>query len=313
MDVIIVCHTEFGFVSNGEVIYDKNVKSGTSDGVSNLISLAGKYGAKITFAVCPEVAEYMPSKINHEIGLHIHPGWQEFKNEKFSWYVGDYILKEKCKQSVNSTVLKDYSYEEQAGMIRFGREYIIEKLGKDPKIFVAGRWSVNNNTIKALLENNFTHDCSAIPHYQPSHHDWSKLSRICMPYYPSEDDYQKRGILPLLIVPISQMFPRGIVNIENFPLYGLSWFKACFLEYYNQGASLFHICLHSPSMTNDYFISEMNKLLFFISKHENVNFKFVSEIKEYPTKNLNTDIKPYLFAINFNILVTGFKKIFGIK
>jgi len=308
MDVIIVCHTEFGFVSDRMVIYDKNNKTGIKDGVPNLISLADKYGAKITFAVCPEVVEYMPLKISHEIGLHIHPGFEEFKYKNFDWYVGDTYLRKNCKQSTDSTVLRDYSYEEQFEMIKRGKEYLMEKFRVEPKAFVAGRWSLNNDTIKALIENGITHDCSAPAHSTSDHYDWSKLPRICMPYHPSPKDYQQEGNLPILIVPISQIFPRGNINPEVIPITGLSWFKACFIEYYKQNVPLFHICLHSPSMTDSYFISSMDNLLSFMAKHKNVNFKFVSEIKKYPHSEYKTNIFPYIFAANRNTLLAILKK-----
>ncbi len=308
MDVIIVCHTEFGLVRNKKVVGDKRAVSGVRDGVFNLVKIAEKYGTKVSFAVCPEVVEYFPKNIKNEIGLHIHPGWQEFEAEGIKFNVGDKYLRENCKQSSNSTVLWDYSYDEQFNMIKIGKEYIKKNLGADSKFFVAGRWCVNNDTVRALMANDFTHDCSATPHAKPSHHNWSKLSRICMPYHPNEDDYQREGDLPLLIVPISKYFRNGGVNPEMANIIGISWLKACFSEYYRQGAHLFHICLHSPSMADDYFISVMDSLLSFISKHKDVSFKFASEIREYPHKNIHGSITPYLFADSKYVLRNIFRK-----
>ena len=305
MDIIIVCHTEFGFIYNKEIIFDKKAEEGAGHASSNLIKLADKYNAKITFAVCPEVVGSFPRGIKHEIGLHIHPGWQEFKHKKFSFFIGDKYLREHSRQSSSSTVLRDFHYKEQLEMIKIGKEYLTEKLGVKPKIFVAGRWSINNDTVRALIENGITHDCSAPAHAKPSHHDWSKLPRICMPYHPNEYDYQKKGDLPLLIVPISQFFPSGSVIIESIPFYGLPWLKACFLEYYKQDAPLFHICLHSPSITDSYFTSAMDNFLDFISKHKNINFRFVSEIQEYSRKDLKTNILPYIFGLNAKIIKTA--------
>jgi len=305
MDIIIVCHTEFGFVRNKRIIFDKSIQ-GTKNGVLNLIKLAEKHGAKTTLAVCPEVVNYISPKINHEIGLHVHPGWEELGQGEDKYYVGDAYLRGHCKQSSSSSVLRDYSYQEQFDMIKTGKEYISQKLNVIPRVFVAGRWCVNNDTIKSLIENGFTHDASAPAHSKPSHHDWSKLSRICMPYHPATGDYQKEGDLSLLMVPVSQFFPIGSVNVESVPFYGLPWLKACFLEYYKQGVPLFHICLHSPSMTDSYFISAMEDFLKFISQHKDINFKFASEIKEYPEKVFKTNIFPYIFGINAKIIKTYF-------
>jgi len=54
-----------------------------------LIDVTDKYGAKVTFAICPEVVEHFPKATNHEIGLHIHPGWERFDVQGISYYVGD--------------------------------------------------------------------------------------------------------------------------------------------------------------------------------------------------------------------------------
>jgi len=302
MDIIIVCHTEFGLVRNKKVIADKRAISGAREGVINLVEVAEKYGAKISFAVCPEVAEYFPKNINHEIGLHIHPGWEEYKTEGIKFIAGDEYLRKNCKQSFTSTVLRDYSYIEQSEMIKKGKERIVKTFGISPKFFVAGRWCVNNNTIKALVENDFTHECSAPAHSISDHYDWSKLPRICMPYHPDKNNYQKKGTEPILILPISQYFPLGNVNPEVVPLTGLSWLKASFMEYYKQGVPLFHICLHSPSMTDRYFISAMEDFISFISKHKGINFKFASQIKEYEVKDYKTNILPYLFSLNWKIV-----------
>lgn len=313
MDVIIICHTEFGFVDNKEVIFDKKIISGAKDGVLNLIKLADKYGAKVTFAVCPEVAEYFPKNIKHEIGLHIHPGWREFQNKKFKYFIGDKYLKEHCKQSLNSVILPDFSYEEQSDMIKTGKDYLKEKFNIEPKIFVAGQWSLNNNTIRALVENGFSHECSAPAHSKSDNYEWSKLPRICMPYHPSENDYQTKGKLPILIVPISQVIRGGVVNPEGVITFGFPWLKACFLEYYKRNVPLFHICLHSPSMTDYYIISIMDNFLSLISKRGNINFKFASEIKEYPPQTFKTYILPYLLSINKDIVKSCFRRMFLFK
>ncbi len=310
MDIIIVCHTEFGFVYNKRIIYDKKATDGVEKGVINLTKVADKYGARVTYAIMPEVAKYFPKNINHELGLHIHPGWvnlDKFKEDKLN--IGDSYLKEHCKQSINSTILRDYSYIEQLELIKIGKEYHQENFSIEPKSFVAGRWSINNDTIKALLKVGITHDCSAITSSKSDHYDWSKLPRICMPYHPSSSDYQIKGNLPILIVPISHLFGDGNANPEAASSVGLSYLKACFLEYYKQNLPLFHICLHSPCMTDDYYISVTNELIKFISNYKNINFKFASEIYEYNHTIPKTKILPYLLAINRHVVKTYVKQV----
>jgi len=307
MDVIIVCHTEFGLVKDKTVIADKTSFEGVTSGVENLVEVADKYGAKITFAVMPEVVDYFPQNIPHEIGLHIHPGWEEFHVNGITFNVGDSFLRENCHQSSTSSVLRDYSFSEQFDMIKKGSNRLESHFGKKPTTFVAGRWCIDNNTVKALIDAGITHECSAPANHYPCHYDWSRLPRICMPYNPKTNDYQQKGDLPLLIVPISQMLIAGNVNPEVVPIVGLSWLKAGFLEYYKQGMPLFHICLHSPCMCDPYFISIMKDYLGFISQYKNINFKFVSEISEYGSVFPKTNIIPYLFAINKNCVVSEFR------
>ena len=307
MDVIIVVHTEFGYIRNREVVPDKGATKGVSQGVPNLIKVADKHKAKITFAVMPEVVKYIPEGIDHEIGLHIHPGWEEFRKGDITFEVGDNYLREHCDQSSTSTVLRDFPYLEQREMIKTGADYLEDQLGKRPLTFVAGRWSIDNNTVKALVNAGMERDCSAPAHSKPCHFDWSKLPRICMPYHPSEHDYQEKGSIPLLIVPISQMFHAGNVNPEVIPIVGISWLKACFTEYYRQGMPLFHICLHSPCMTEPYFLAVMNEFFAFIAKHKNVNFIFASEVQEYSPVNPSTLVSPYLLGMNWQILRLGIR------
>lgn len=274
-----MAHTEFGRVI-GKKVYAIKDPIGVTEGVPNLLKVAEKYGAKVTLAVCPEVAQYVPKNVEAEIGLHIHPGWQAFedKAKQIAWYVGDEWLRKNCKQSSDSTVLRDYSFAEQYLMIQAGIKHLILSGLGVPRIFVAGRWSINNDTIKALIRNSLLRDCSAMAGTKQPHYDWSRIPRICMPYHPSLEDYQAKGDLPFLIIPISQMVKGGNVNPEAARIYGVNWLKATFTEYNVKKQPVFHICLHSPAMTDEYYVDVLDKLLFFISRHRGVQFKYASEV-----------------------------------
>lgn len=310
MDVIIVCHTEYGLVKGREIVYKKSAVEGVGKGARNLVAVADRHGAKVTFAVMPEVAWSFPGDITHEIGLHIHPGDEELRCEGEPVRIGDEYLRERCHTGLTSSVLRDYSYRQQLALIRAGNDHIQDVLDVTPTVFVAGRWSINKDTVRALVQSGFTHDCSAVPAAGPAHYDWSKLPRICMPYRPGEDDYQRPGHLPLLIVPVSRSLLRASVTPELVPSIGLPWLKACFLEYYWQGLPLFHIYLHSPCMTDPYYIKAMDSLLEFIAAHK-VSFRFASETREYEPAFPRAMIQPYLSGINRNMLsATG---VFGRK
>ncbi len=304
MDVIIVCHTEPGYIKGRRLIFSKGAPDGVTGGVEHLVSMADRYGAKVTFAVAPEAAELFPEGIAHEIGLHVHPGEEKLQMGKHRVLVGDKYLRERCRTSSTSSVLRDYPFEEQLDMITVGKDCLREVLGVSPKVFVAGRWSVNNDTIRVLVAEGFTHDCSATPHKRPAHYDWSRLPRICMPYRPDRSDYQRKGNLPLLMVPVSQSLLGASATPELAPLVGLPWLKACFEEYYRQRLPLFHVCLHSPSMTDPYYRDVMDGLLRFIAGHD-VRFRFASEIGEYGAVRPKVDVVPYLAGVNRNMLNAG--------
>jgi peptidoglycan/xylan/chitin deacetylase (PgdA/CDA1 family) len=304
VDIVITCHTELGFFQNSIFIADKRGVDGVTRGVSNLQKISEKYGAKISFAVMPDVIKYFPQTLDHEIGLHIHPGHEKFNIQGCEYFAGDLYLKEHCYQSCSSSVLKDYPYKEQLDMIKTGKDIIYDNFGINPTSFVAGRWSINNETVKALIQCKITHDCSASAHSKAEHYDWSRIPRICMPYHPSRLDYQTKGDLPLIILPISQMYRVGNVNPEVISSVGVSWLKACFSEYYTSNAPVFHICLHSPSMTNPAIISAFDVLLKFISRHKNIHFKQASEIIPYHNGNIKSNLIPYFFGLNFTLIKT---------
>jgi hypothetical protein len=277
MNVIIVCHTEFGRVVDKRCVFVKD-PVGVVEGVPNLLRVTDKYKSKVTFAVCPEVVPFFDAQSECEIGLHIHPGWEEFKQDGMSWYVGDLWLRNHFQPHCNSTLLRDYPYQAQYQLIAAGKERLKERLGIVPQTFVAGRWSINNDTIKALIANGFTKDCSAMATHKEKHFDWAEIKRFDAPYNPDSSDYQKKGDLPLLIIPISQLGKGGNVNPENATTYPLPWFKLAFYEYYHKKSPVFHICLHSPIMTDPYFVDFFDRYLEYIAGHKDVYFKFAREI-----------------------------------
>ncbi|MDP2637223.1 MAG: PTS alpha-glucoside transporter subunit IIBC [bacterium] len=287
MDVVVVCHAEFGFTRKKRLVFDERTRQGVSEGVPNFLGIAGRYGAKLTFAVMPEVVGDFPKNIQHEIGLHVHPRGK-------------------------SLYLSDYSFEEQSRMIREGKEKIQEAFGREPKVFVGGRWAFNNDTAKALVANGFTHDCSAMPRSRGNVH-WRKLARTALPYHPSESDYQKKGSLSLLIVPVSQGLLGASANPEEARAFGLPWLKACFEEYYSRKAPVFHIALHSLAMTDSFYKGTMDSFLGFIAKHKGIRFRFASEITETPETYVVPNLTPYAFSLNGALLAGAVRKLLGMK
>jgi hypothetical protein len=103
------------------------------------------------------------------------------------------------------------------------------------------------------------------------------------------------------MVPVSRALLGASVTPELVPRVGLPWLKACFEEYYRQALPLFHIYLHSPCMTDPYFIEAMDSLLEFIASHD-VTFRSASEVGEYEPASPRTLIRPYLAGLNRDML-----------
>lgn len=294
MKVIIVCHTEFGYAEGKRIIpriYDTDQ---AKKGVENTLNVVNKNNAKICFALTPGIANSMNDDIrkkleskNVEIGLHIHPDHK--------------LLIEKGISDNRSPALRGYSLEEQKSMIKFGIDTIKQGFNLRPKVFVAGRWSENNDTIKALIELGLEYDCSPNPNLISEDWDWSKLPRISMPYYPSEEDYQERGSLPVLMIPISKVVTNAGASPESVPGIGLGFLKACFEEYYSQNLPVFHIYFHSPSMTSEYYMRIFDEFLKFVSEHKKAEFSFPSNLHAFDVVGKKR-ISPYIKRLNKNIL-----------
>jgi hypothetical protein len=89
--------------------------------------------------------------------------------------------------------LRVHSFAEQLELINVGKDHIADRLAVEPPSFVAGEWSINNETVKALVTAGFSQECSGIAHSNTADYDWSRLPRICTPYRPRYDNYQAGG------------------------------------------------------------------------------------------------------------------------
>ena len=290
MDVVIVCHTEFGYATN-QVIFDNNYKQGATDGVKNSILISDKFGAIVSFMIKPEVLESVSGLDfgNHEIGLHIHANDSFLLNKG----LGD-----------DDDNLRALDFERQRSMIAAGKEAVHSVLGIVPRTFVAGKWSVGNETLRALVELGFSHDASGCPQFFSPSCDWKKLPRICMPYSPSRGDYQAAGDVQITMVPASKEITGGLITPENNS--GLAFLSAAVREYMESGAPFLHIAFHSPALISAAYRTIFSGLLQVISGF-NVNFRSLSEVE--PIKGSILSYPPHLAQYASNLDLTGFSYI----
>ena len=126
MDVIIVSHTELGYAEGKRISYVVNPKhkaemkrsviSGKKS-IEALLSVSRKHGAKVCFALAPDMSEAADNAVirripkeGHEVGLHIHP-------------IDRHLVRSGMSDG-RSRDLRDYSYSEQKRMISSGKKAV---------------------------------------------------------------------------------------------------------------------------------------------------------------------------------------------
>ena len=267
-----MAHTEFGTVENGKVIFDRVSESGAKEGIQHACEISEKFGARVCFAAMPEVLasaklELLDAKkAGHEIGMHLH--------------ADDAILVERGITSGKERGLALLSPDVQKKSISFGAKIFNRELGFLPKIFVSGKWSENDATRDALNEHGFTHDCSPFPGMRGLFCDWRNLGRFAAPYRYGR----------MVMVPVSETITGSVVSPETHG--GLGVLNAAFEEYAIQNFPLFHIALHTPSMTDPRMRETFSQLLSF-AYCAGADFSIPSEIHPSRAKG-KSNIIPYI-------------------
>lgn len=147
---------KFKPVGNGKRIYG-NVGD-KQFGIPLIMDIADQYGLKMVFFVevlnkyffgeneTREICEYILNR-NHEVQLHLHPNFLNFKGNKFD--------KPEFKDN-----LFHYTMDEQTRLLGLGKK-LLEKYGvKRPLAFRAGNYGFNMDTLTALKKNGFLFDSS---------------------------------------------------------------------------------------------------------------------------------------------------------
>jgi hypothetical protein len=295
MIVLVVCHVELGYATDSAVFFETGLSCGGSpvshvegvaDGVRNALCIVENFGP-MSFMMTPEslqAARGIDFR-DHEIGVHVHPRDRLLMRSGFGEH----------------KYLRDYGFAEQEAVISEAKQIIDDTMGVDARTFVAGTWSVNNETVRALVGLRFSHDCSPCPGLVFRSCNWAGLPRICSPYMPSGANYQLVGDLPLVMVPVSMEITGGIVSPESN--IGLGFLKAAFREYHDLGMPVFHIAFHSPAMTSRRYQKNFSALLRYISEYD-ARFCRVSEIEpagrhvpRYPAQ-----LWPYLTNLDLDAL-----------
>ena len=197
---------------------EEDLNQKTFCGVENLdklLNIFDKFGINATLFTTGLVLEKYPDLTvkwlkKHEIGCH---GYYHVPLSELSIY-------ERKKQLENFCEL----YE--------------SILGEKPKGFRAVKHVIDNSQLKLLEEFGFEYDSSVVPRYIPiKKYVGYKGKAPTEPYYPSYEDYMKKGDMKILEIPVTPL-------IFGIPLYG-TWIRVCGPDFYK-----FLLILKKPQFIN---------------------------------------------------------------
>ncbi len=119
-------------------------------GIEKIVALLNEFSIIATFFVniyeykvwggneIRRILRFLDEK-GQDVQLHTHPIWTDLKRREF---------------------MHQYSFEEQKAIIKFGKEFIEDAIGKQVNSHRAGGYGFNENTLNACIENNILIDSS---------------------------------------------------------------------------------------------------------------------------------------------------------
>jgi hypothetical protein len=172
-------------------------------GVGGLLQpLFAGFGAVPTYLLTQEVIEHGPSAAilaklpgRCELGTHLH---------------ADYVGPNPRLTAMPGTLCDDFQtdYPPEAEMAKLAglTESFAKAFGRSPKVFRAGRFAANGNTIRSLRKLGYLADTSVTPHMVWKNRDGKPLSYVGapgQPYWASSRDILAPGDDGLLEVPVT--------------------------------------------------------------------------------------------------------------
>ncbi|ANU07482.1 polysaccharide deacetylase family protein [Paraurantiacibacter namhicola] len=144
--------------------FDRAVACRMSDGEAGIfyqMDVFDRCGMKAVFFVDPmpamlwgtgaiaDIVEPIVTR-GHEVQLHMHTEWLALAGDAA-------IVPDRGPN------MKDYSQEEQCALLSYGRDVLEAAGAPRPKVFRAGNYGANDDTLRALAQLGFTHDSSHAP------------------------------------------------------------------------------------------------------------------------------------------------------
>jgi hypothetical protein len=165
-----------------------------SEGIPRLLDIFDHFNVKATWLITPDVAHhsgdfFMELAKKHEVGCHVHP-------EYFDGSI---------KGMQTQKILPLFSYEKQLDMIQEASKVIRQNVGANPRSFRAGRFGINNDTLRALVLCGFNLDCSMTPFLDWGFHETLSSFKVS-PYF------LRIGSSEILEIPVTIIRPFSLFS-----------------------------------------------------------------------------------------------------
>lgn len=287
MRIVIFCHVEPGTARGLEIAFHSRYTEGISIALPRIAEFADEHSLPMTFAMTPTALKENETDLGgHEVGVHLHPQDPELRK----------VLGGKI--ALSSDCLMSYSTKDQALLIGAAKGTFEQEEGNSPRTFVAGNWSESSITLNLLSEAGFSYDGSALPRHRSGCADWGRIPRLAQPYAPSPEDYQSRGPMEYLYLPVSQGLWGHYLTPELIHLLGASYFKAALKEASIGGADVAHIYFHSPMAMNPLFLSEFETVVEYA--HDQLGVRSVLPSSCRPSDTLSSRPFPPVYFARLN-------------
>lgn len=289
--IVLFCHVEAGTYRGQEMVFHPRHEEGFVVALPRIVDFADRHQVAIAFAMTPAALKGSETDLSgHEVGVHLHPQ--------------DTVLRRMLHSTIDlsSDCLAAYSAEDQVTLIETAKELFEDSEGQSPRTFVAGRWSENTTTMKLLYDAGFCYDGSPLPGHISDCADWTRIPRLAQPYAPSVEDYQRRGSVNLLYIPVYQGLWNHYLTPENIHLLGISYFKAALKEALIGGGEVVHMFFHSPMAMDPFFLSEFGAVIDFAQDELDAQFVFPSSLQPSDSTTSRPFPPAYVAYLNWRIV-----------
>lgn len=266
--IALFCHVETGTSRDRTIVFHPRHREGIVLALERTVEFADRNGLRMTFAMTPTALHHSETDLSgHEVGLHLHPR--------------DAVLRDAIGRAtkLSTDCLANYSRNDQAVLIRTAKDIFEESEGRSPRTFVAGRWSENDATVDLLSREGLAYDGSPLPGHVSDCADWRNLPRLAQPYTPSQGNYQGRGSLRILHIPVFQGLWGHYLTPENIHLLGVSYFVAAMREAKIGGSEVVHVFFHSPMAVDPYFLDEFESVVAYARDRLDAEFVLPSALE----------------------------------